>query len=219
MNPVLSYANTYSYYRYAKATVNIRASPDTRSKVIDKIYWNDKVKILKRINKRWYLIYYKGKKRYIYAEYLKKYKNHYKTHVIHNNSTFKSYEDARCITDSKSIPQGRLKRKYCLDRESGVYMIGNRYCIAVGSYYTKQIGVKIDLVLSHNGRKHTLKCITADSKADKDTVNNHRIHKDGSIVEFVVNESVLPNKARKMGDVSYSMKKFKGKILKMKVYK
>ena len=73
-------------------------------------------------------------------------------------------------------------------------------------------------MLSHNGRKHTLKCITADSKADKDTINNHRVHKDGSIVEFVVSKTALPSKARRMGDVSYAMNKFKGKILKMKIY-
>ena len=98
-------------------------------------------------------------------------------------------------------------------------MVGNRYCIAVGSYYTKKIGVKIDLVLSHNGRKHTLKCITADSKDDSDTVNNHRVHKDGSVVEFVVNTNSLSQKTRLMGDVSYAGKQFKGKIIKIKIYK
>ena len=99
-------------------------------------------------------------------------------------------------------------------------MVGDRYCIAVGSYYTKKIGVKIDLVLSHNGRKHTLTCITADSKDDSDTVNNHRVHKDGSIVEFVVKTSVLNKKARyTWGDISYTGKQFRGKIVEIRVYK
>ena len=99
-------------------------------------------------------------------------------------------------------------------------MVGNRYCIAVGSYYTNKVGVKIDLVLSsRNGRKHTLKCITADSKADKDTIKNHRVHKDGSVAEFIVKTSALPRKALLMGDVSYAGKQFKGKIVKIKVYK
>ena len=73
-------------------------------------------------------------------------------------------------------------------------------------------------MLSHNGRKHTLKCITADSKADKDTINNHRIHKDGSVAEFIVKTSTLPKKVRLMGDVSYAGKQFKGEIVKIKVY-
>ena len=98
-------------------------------------------------------------------------------------------------------------------------MVEDRYCIAVGSYYTKKIGVKIDLVLSHNGKKHTLKCITADSKDDSDTVNNHRIHKDGSIAEFVVRTRVLPRKATNMGDISYAGKQFKGRIIQIRVYK
>ena len=99
-------------------------------------------------------------------------------------------------------------------------MVGDRYCIAVGSYYTKKIGVKIDLVLSHNGRKHTLKCITADSKDDSDTVNNHRVHKDGSIVEFVVKSSALNKKARyTWGNISYAGKQFRGKIVGIRVYK
>ena len=97
-------------------------------------------------------------------------------------------------------------------------MVGDRYCIAIGSYYTKTIGKKIDIVLKHKGKTHVLKCITADSKADKDTVSKHRIHKDGSVVEFVVNTSSLPQKAKVMGDISYAGKKFKGKITKIRVY-
>ena len=69
------------------------------------------------------------------------------------------------------------------------------------------------------GRKHTLKCITADSKADKDTIKNHRVHKDGSVAEFIVKTSALPRKALLMGDVSYAGKQFRGKIVKVKVYK
>ena len=205
-------------YKYAKTTVNIRAKPNTRSKIVGQLYWNDKVQIVRKVNKKWYLVRYKKKNRYVCAKYLKKKRSKYISYQSPSASTFKSYEDADCITDSTKLAQGRLKKKYHLDK-SGVWMVGNRYCIAVGSYYTKKIGVKIDLVLSHNGRKHTLKCITADSKSDKDTINNHRIHKDGSIVEFVVKTSALNKKARyTWGDISYAGKQFKGKIVKIKVY-
>lgn len=206
-------------YRYAKTTVNIRAKPSTKSKIVGQLYWNDKVKIIKKVNKKWYLVSYKKKNRYVYAKYLKKNRSTFKTYASPSSNTFKSFEDADCITDSTKIAQGKLKKKYSLDYQSGVWMVGNRYCIAMGSFYTESIGVKVDLVLSHNGRKHTLKCITADCKADEDTVNNHRIHKDGSIVEFVVNSSTLSTNVRKMGDVSYAGKQFKGKITKIRVYK
>ena len=214
--PTLSSAK--SNYKYAKTTVNIRAKPNTNSKIVGKLYWNDKVQVIKKVNKKWYLVKYKKKNRYVCAKYLKKKRNKYRTYQSPSSNTFKSYEDANCITDSTKLAQGRLKKKYHLDK-SGVWMVGDRYCIAVGSYYTKKIGVKINLVLSHNGRKHTLKCITADSKADKDTINNHRIHKDGSVAEFVVSIRNLPKIAKQMGDISYANKKFHGTIEKIKVYK
>ena len=216
-NPTLSSAK--SNYKYAKTTVKIRAKPNTKSKIVGQLYWNDKVQIVKKVNKKWYLVQYKKKNRYVCAKYLKKKRRKYISYQSPSVSTFKSYEDADCITDSTKLAQGRLKKKYHLDK-SGVYIVGDRYCIAVGSYYTKKIGVKIDLVLSHNGRKHTLKCITADSKDDSDTVNNHRVHKDGSVVEFVVKSSALNKKARyTWGNISYAGKQFRGKIVEIRVYK
>lgn len=205
--------------KYAKTTINIRAKPNTKSKIVGQFYWNDKVQIIKRVSKKWYMIRYKKKKRYVCASFLKNRKSKYKVCSSPSKNTFKSYEDANCITDSTKLAQGRLKRGYHLDYHSGVWMVGNRYCIAVGSFYTKRIGVKIDLVLSHHGRKHTLKCITADCKADKDTVKNHKIHKDGSVVEFVVRTGCLPKKVKRMGDVSYAGKKFRGKIVQIRIYK
>ena len=207
-------------YRYAKTTVNVRKKPSKKSKIVGKLYWNDKVKPIKKVNKKWYKVKYKKKIRYIYSSYLRKKPYRYKSYSSPSSNTFKSYEDADCITDCIKLPHGILKKKYRLDYQSGVWMVENRYCIAVGSYYTNKVGVKIDLVLSsRNGRKHTLKCITADSKADKDTIKNHRVHKDGSVAEFVVKTSSLPPKARLMGDVSYAGKQFKGKIVKIKIYK
>jgi len=216
-NPMLSSAE--GNYRYAKTTINIRAKPNVKSKIVGHVYWNDKVKILKKINKKWYMVYYKKQKRYIRRKYLRKSRKKYKTYSSPSTKTFKSYEDANRITDNSSLAQGKLKEKYHLDYQSGVWMVGNRYCIAIGSYYTKNIGVKIDLVLSHNGRKRILKCITADSKADKDTVNNHKIHKDGSVVEFVVNTDYISKRVHLMGDVSYAGEKFKGRIVKIFVYR
>ena len=131
-------------YMYAKTTVNIRKKPSIKSKSVGKIYWNDKVKVIKKINKKWYLVRYKKKNRYVFAKYLRKNPYKCKTYSSPSSNSFKSFEDADCITDSKKLAHGRLKRKYHLDYHSGVWMIGNRYCIAVGSFYTNKVGVKID---------------------------------------------------------------------------
>lgn len=211
--------NAKSSYRYATTTVNIRAKPSTKSQIIRQLYWNDKIKVIKKINKKWFLVSYKKKNRYVYAKYLKRNQSKYISYSSPSSNTFKSFEDADLITNSSKLAQGRLKNQYHLDYKTGLWMVGNRYCVAVGSFYTRKVGVKIDLVLSYKGKKYILKCITADSKADKDTINKHRIHKDGSIVEFVVKTSMLSSVVRKMGDVSYAGKKFKGKITQIRVYK
>ncbi|MBR4315031.1 MAG: hypothetical protein IKP66_09000, partial [Lachnospiraceae bacterium] len=63
-------------------------------------------------------------------------------------------------------------------------MSEGRYCIAVGSFYTTQIGQKIDLVLT-NGT--VIKCILGDCKSDEHTDETHRYHAiDGSVAEFIV---------------------------------
>lgn len=215
-----SKASSHNYrVKYAKTTVNIREKPTTKSKVVTVKYWNQPIKVVCKVNKKWSKVFLNGEYYYVVNKYLSKNKKKYKKYKSPSSNSFKSYLSGKCITKSNSLPQGKLHKKYQLDYKTGVYMVGDRYCVALGSYYTTKIGTKIDLVLSHNGRKHVLKCILADQKADKDTIKNHRVHKDGSVAEFVVKTSSLPQKARLMGDVSYAGKQFKGKIVKIKVYK
>lgn len=213
-----AYSDAKINHKYAKTEVNVRDSPSMKGNIVGKINWNEKIKILRKL-KKWYVISYKKKKRYVYKKYFKKKKSRHQTYHLSSKNKFKSYEDANCITDNQNIPQGKFKKKYYLDYQSGIWMADGRYCIAIGSYYTNKIGVKVDLVLSHNGRKHALKCITADCKADRDTINKHRTHKDGSVVEFIVNTSILSRKVKLTGDVSYAGGKFIGKVVAIKVYK
>lgn len=176
------------------------------------------MKIIRRVNKRWYQVSYKKKKRYVYAKYLKKNKSVAKKYSVPSNRTFKSYEDADCITNSYRVAQGRLKRKYHLDQNTGVWMVGNRYCIALGSFYTREIGTKVDLILSYKGKTSIIKCIIGDCKADKDTVDKHRVHRDGSIVEFIVKTSMLPPRVKLTGDLSFVKKKFRGRVVEIRIY-
>ena len=62
-NPTLSSAK--SNYKYAKTTVNIREKPNTNSKIVGQLYWNDQVQVIKKVNKKWYLVRYKKKNRYV----------------------------------------------------------------------------------------------------------------------------------------------------------
>lgn len=141
-----------------------------------------------------------------------------KSYKVYGDKGFKSYEDADCIS-SRGSKQYKLKSKYSLGK-GGVWKVGNRYCIALGSHYATKIGTKIDLTLKHKGKKKILKCILADQKADKDTVGGHTRHPDGSVAEFIVKTSKVPRIAKYvMGDISYANKIFKGRIINIKVYK
>lgn len=129
-------------------------------------------------------------------------------------NTFKSYMDYRCIRN-RSSRQYKLQKKAVTNKKNGLRMINGRYCIALGSYYTRRIGAKVDLVMS-SGK--VIQCITADMKADRDTINRHRQHRDGSVAEFVVDTKKLSGKVRRMGDVSYTGP-FKGRIRQIRIYK
>lgn len=65
------FINAKTQTMYAKTTVNIRDKPNTHGKIVGRVYWNEKVKIIQKENKKWYSVNYKGKKNFICVEYLK----------------------------------------------------------------------------------------------------------------------------------------------------
>lgn len=128
------------------------------------------------------------------------------------SNSFKSYMDFRCIKN-RSSKQYKLQKKAHTNKKNGIRMVGDRYCIALGSYYTRKIGTKVNLVMK-SGK--VIECIMADMKADSDTINKHRQHRDGSVVEVVVDTKRLSKKVRRMGNVSYA-KPFAGSIKKIQI--
>lgn len=133
--------------------------------------------------------------------------------VLPNNS-FKSYMDADTIT-SRNTDQYKLKAKYVLDPQTGIWTVDERYCIAVGSYYTQSIGTYIDVVME-NG--NVLQCILGECKRNRDTDHTNRQNPNGSVVEFIVDTSSMPSMVRKMGDCSYGSQLIAGEIQSIIVY-
>lgn len=128
---------------------------------------------------------------------------------------FKSYEDYRAIT-SKNTPHYKLQHEYAVTGPEGIRMVDNRYCIAIGSYFTTTIGQYIDIVLE-NGT--VIPCILGDQKSDAHTDDLHIAHKsDGSIVEFIVDLEVLDSIPRQMGNVSYVYPEWKSPVVQIIVY-
>lgn len=108
MNPIKVKAQNSC--KYAKTTVNIRSTPSRKGKIVGQVYWNDKVNIIKKKSKNWYLIKIKNKKRYIHSKYLRDKKYKYKSFCSPSSKTFKSYEDADYITNSKKNSTGEIKK-------------------------------------------------------------------------------------------------------------
>ena len=135
------------------------------------------------------------------------------TKSVPSQNGFFSYMDADCIT-SECTDQYKMKEGYQLD-SSGIWTYDGRWCIAVGSYYTKNVGQYIDVVLE-NGTIIT--GILADCKSDKDTDSTRRQNPNGSIVEFVVNESSLSSDVKKHGNCAYAYPQWQSEVDHIDIY-
>lgn len=133
---------------------------------------------------------------------------------VPSNNSFKSYMDADTIT-SRNTDQYKLKAKYVIDEQTGIWTVDERYCIAVGSYYTQSIGTYIDVVMENGS---TLNCILGECKRNRDTDYTNRQNPNGSVVEFIVNTSSMPSMVRKTGNCSYACEEMKGEIKSIIVY-
>ena len=133
---------------------------------------------------------------------------------VPSNNSFKSYMDCSTITDTSSA-QYALKYEY-LSSASGIMVVEDRFVIALGSYYTTEVGCRVDLVMA-NG--NVIPCIVGDCKADKHTDSMNRQHSvDKSVVEFIVATDNLSDEVRLHGDVSYADSRLMGEIDSIRVY-
>lgn len=106
------------------------------------------------------------------------------------DSNRKLYMYYTSVTDTTSNQYSLLYGESAYtDVNSGIRMVGDRYCVALGSYYTTTIGQKVDVVLEDGS---VIKCILGDCKADCHTNNTHQYAiGTGNVVEFIVDASVF----------------------------
>lgn len=195
------------------SVVNIRSKPSKKSKVISTYKYGRRIKY-KPYNKKWAAIKYKKERAFICSKYISKQKLRCKCKKAPKKNTLKSYMDYRTITDRTS-KQYKLQNRKAYTGKYGIRMINGRYCVAVGSYYTKRIGAYLDIQLK-NGT--VIPCILSDTKSDRHTDSRNRINPNGSVVEFVVKTNRLSKKVRKMGDLSYACKRWNSKVSRIRIY-
>lgn len=102
----------------------------------------------------------------------------------------KTYMSYRKVTSVTSAQYALLYSDICYtDPVTGIRMVGDRYCIAVGTGYASRIGTKIDLQMENGS---TVNCILGDVKSDMHTDETHRYQAfDGSVVEMIIDPDVF----------------------------
>lgn len=138
---------------------------------------------------------------------------YYETKLVPEYNSFKSYMSYKAITNKES-EQYKLQQ-VAETNEYGIRVIEDRYCIALGTFFSTKIGTEIDVIMANGA---IIKCVLGDIKADIHTDNNNIKTSDGSVVEFIVDIDNLPDKAKYHGDMSYCSEDFKGEILEIKIY-
>lgn len=126
----------------------------------------------------------------------------------------KTYAYYTAVT-AKSTPQYKLLNsdECYTDEKTGIRMIDDCYCIALGSYYGSTIGTKYKITLSSGNSFNAILC---DQKANRHTDENHQYAvKNKDIVEFYVEKRKIPKNIR--GDYG-RLEQFKGKIVKIEKY-
>lgn len=194
--------------------VNVVRDISDELNVLDKLMFNNTVEYSIH-NSEWAKIKYNDEYGYVKLKYIS---NEHPSYTVYNapqNSGFKSFMDYRTIT-SKESPQYKLQHTYAKTGLFGIRTVNGRYCIAVGSRFTTEIGQYFDLVLE-NGT--VIPCVLADQKADKDTDSNNAITAhNGCMSEFIIDGSELTDAAKQYGDMSLCLKEWVGSIKEVRLY-
>ena len=123
--------------------------------------------------------------------------------------TCKTYAYYTAVTVKNSPQYKLLNSKKCFtDEKTGIKMVDDCYCIALGSFYGSTIGTKYKITLS-TGK--TFKAILCDQKANVHTDKTHRYAvKNKDIIEFYVEKGKIP--ASVDGDYNV-LPQFHGKVI------
>jgi hypothetical protein len=206
----------------------VKNKPSKFGKVIGYLPFNEEIKY-EGFDNKWFKINYNGKNAYVNSKYIldedtgyDSYEQYildtvvgYTRFYLPNNSGFKSFMDYRAITSTGS-DQYKLQSMYAETGANGIRMVNGRYCVAVGSHFTSDIGQYFDLILE-NGT--VIPCVLADQKADAHTDSNQIITEhNGCLSEFVVDTGYLNTTVQQRGNASYAEEGWDSPAVEIKVY-
>lgn len=208
--------------------ISVMKEPSESSEVIDSIQFNERIEYT-IYNSDWFEVTNRDFKGYVSSQYVldedtgyTSYEQYaldtvigYASYDVPRTSGFKSYMDYRSIT-STSSRQYELQNRYATTGDYGIRMVDGRYCVAVGSYFTDDVGQYFDLILE-NGT--VIPCVLGDQKANKDTDSNNivTVH-NGCVSEFIVDMNSLNDSAKKHGNMSMCDNLWQSRVVAVKVY-
>ncbi len=126
----------------------------------------------------------------------------------------KTYAYYTAVTAKTSPQYALLNSEECYtDDETGIRMIDDCYCVALGSFYGSTIGTKYRITFSTGKSINVILC---DQKSDKHTDKKHQYAvKNSDIMEFYVEKSKIPSDVR--GNYG-NLEQFSGDIVKIERY-
>lgn len=130
-----------------------------------------------------------------------------------NESSFKSYMDYRCITNTNSLQYKLIYGGDIVICSDGLLRSYDYVGVALGSRFGN-IGDRYIITLEDGS---TFKAIKLDEKANRDTVDGCHHSSDGSCIEFVIDTDKASQyypEAILMGDFNY-IDMFNGKVTKI----
>lgn len=202
------------YKGWTTTNVNVRKEPNTDSEVLDVLTFNKKL-IFTNFNEDWVKIEFGDGEAFVSKKYVSLEKCPSKKYSVPSYSGYKSWMDYGTITMNGS-EQRILQEEYAYTGKYGIRQINGRYCVAIGSYFTTEVGRYFDLILE-NGE--VIPCILADRKDDGDTDSDNIFTKDnGCATEFVVDEDALKRSGRKEGDISACCEEWNSPVKEIKIY-
>lgn len=198
---------------WTTTSVNVRTKPNTDSEIVTTLLWNQQVSVASFDNE-WDLIYWNDNIYYINKDYLQDHEAEFEMFEV-PYASHKTWMPYTAITNRKS-PQYKLQQT-AYTGKYGMRMVGDRYCVALGSYFGCEIGDEFDLVLA-NGT--VIPCIMSDEKADIHTDSRNIITKETDCLsEFVVDKSALDINAKRAGDMSSVCQEWDSPVTQIRVYK
>lgn len=121
-------------------------------------------------------------------------------------TAFKTLMDFRSIKD-KTSRQWQLQQEAWTD-EQGFRRYGDYYMVALGTYYASECGRLFRISFEGGG---VIEAVVGDIKSDMDTDALHQ-HRDGNVVEFIVDTGAISRDCMVMGDMSWADTRFRGKV-------